>query len=78
MLTEKKINEYNEKGFTILDYQLSDLELDEIKSQYDNILKKHPEFRDYCPTLLKYDRNFLKYAQDPEILNCVKQVIGPS
>ena len=24
-------------------------------------LKKYPEFRDYCPTLLKYDRNFLKY-----------------
>ena len=76
MLTAKQINEYSEKGFTILDYQLSDLELDEIKSMHDNILKKHPEFRDYCPTLLKYDRNFLKYAQDPEILNCVKQVIG--
>ena len=78
MLNEKQIKEYEEKGFTILDYQLSDSDLDEIKSMHDNILKKYPEFRDYCPTLLKYDRNFLKYAQDPEILNCVKQLIGPN
>ena len=37
MLTEKQINEYSEKGFTILDYQLSDSELDEIKSKLPGI-----------------------------------------
>jgi ectoine hydroxylase-related dioxygenase (phytanoyl-CoA dioxygenase family) len=78
MLSDKQVKEYNEKGFTILDYELSQSDLDEIKSMHANILEQHPEFRDYCPTLLKYDRNFLKYSQDPEILNCVKQVIGPN
>ena len=78
MLSENQIKEYNEKGFTILDYQLSESDLDEIKNLHTNILKNHPEFRDYCPTLLKYDLNFLKYAKNPEILNCVKQVIGPN
>ena len=40
MLSDKKIKEYDEKGFTILDYQLSDSDLDEIKSMHANILKK--------------------------------------
>ena len=76
MLTEDQVNEYHEKGFVILDYKMPENDLEEIKSYHQVLLEKHPEFRDYCPTLLKYNLDFLKYAKKPEILNCVKQVIG--
>ena len=68
MLSDKQVKEYKENGFVIMDYILPKETLDEIKSLHKNLLDKHPEFRDYCPTLLKYDLNFLKYAKDPEIL----------
>ena len=78
MLSDNQIAEYNKNGFVILDYKLAKEELDEIKVYHDLLLNKHPEFRDYCPTLLKYNLDFLKYAKKPEILDCVKQVIGPN
>ena len=78
MLTEDQIKEYHEKGFVIIDYKMPENELEEIKNYHKVLLEKHPEFRDYCPTLLKYNLDFLKYAKKPEILDCVKQVIGPN
>ena len=78
MLSEKQVEEYKENGFVIMDYSFPKETLDEIKYYHKNLLDKYPEFRDYCPTLLKYDLNFLKYAKDPEILNCIKQLIGPN
>ena len=78
MLSESQVAEYDKNGFVILDYKLPKEDLDDIKNYHNILLEKHPEYRDYCPTLLKYDLNFLKYAKNPEILNCVKQVIGPN
>ena len=77
-LSVSELKKYYKDGFVIPDYRLSEETLEAIKTDYDKLLRVNPEFKDYCPTLLKYDRNFLKYAQDPEILNCVKQVIGPN
>lgn len=78
MLSEKQLAEYDENGFVILDYRMPKEDIEDIKNYHKILLEKHPEFRDYCPTLLKHDLNYLKYAKKPEILNCVKQVIGPN
>ena len=76
MLSEKQLAEYDENGFVILDYRMPKEDIEDIKNYHKILLEKHPEFRDYCPTLLKHDLNYLKYAKNPEILDCVKQVIG--
>ena len=59
MLTENQVHEYHEKGFVILDYKMPENDLEEIKGYHQVLLEKHPEFRDYCPTLLKYNLDFL-------------------
>ena len=51
MLTEYQVKEYHEKGFVIIDYKMPENELEEIKNYHKVLLEKHPEFRDYCPTL---------------------------
>tara|TARA_B100001245_G_scaffold218659_1_gene187952 strand:+ start:209 stop:964 length:756 start_codon:yes stop_codon:yes gene_type:complete len=77
MLKKYQIDEYNENGFTILDYKLPEDDLEDIKSAHKSLTDKHPEYIDYCPMLLAHDLNFLKYARDKNILECVSQVIGP-
>ena len=77
MLTNEQVDKYNEDGFTILDYKLSQNDLEDIKLAHKNLTDKQPEYLDYCPMLLAHDLNFLKYARDKNILDCVSQVIGP-
>lgn len=77
MLSESQIAAYNEDGYVIPDFRISDDELDQIRSAHDRLLSRHPEFRDYCPNLLAYDPGFLSIARHPTILDMVGQVIGP-
>lgn len=77
MLSDKQVKEYHENGFAIMDYRLSDEDLKDIKEAHKNLIDKYPEYVDYCPKILAYDLNFLKYARDKNILECVSQVIGP-
>ncbi len=76
-LTDAEVAQYHEDGFIVPNYRLAEPVLDAIRSDHARLLDRHPEFRDYCPTLLRYDLGFLNYARDPEILDMVEQLIGP-
>ncbi len=76
MLTQEQIDKYHEEGFVIPDYRLPSKTLEAIKDNHDLLLKRHPEFRDYCPALLVHDTAFLNYARIPEIVEMLAQVIG--
>ena len=75
-LSEAQIKKYHEDGYVIPKYQLPQDTIEAIRGDYHRLLGKHPEFRDYCPMLLRYDLSFLNYARDPNILDMVEQVIG--
>ena len=77
MLTSEQVNHYKENGFVIPDFKVPEEVLECIRSDYDKLLALHPEFRDFCPSLLSYDMGFLEYARIPEIISMVSQVIGP-
>ncbi|MEM7022644.1 MAG: phytanoyl-CoA dioxygenase family protein [Pseudomonadota bacterium] len=77
MLSEAEVQKYQEDGYVIPDFRVPDATLQEIRDAHDRLLKKHPEFRDYCSCLLAYDTGFLNVARDPDILKMVGQVIGP-
>ena len=88
MLTKDQVKEYHEKGFVILDYKMPENDLEEIKDYHKVLLGKHPEFRDYCPTLLKYNLDFLKFRMFQKILkkqirlfhfdcNCIEHPLTP-
>jgi len=77
MLSDAEIQDYRDKGYVVPDYRLSEEVLERIRADHDRLLEKHPEFRDNCPALLLHDQGFLEYAQDPQILEMVAQLIGP-
>lgn len=77
MLTPDEINTYHEKGYVTPDYRLPAALLDDIRSRHDRLLQAHPEFDNYCPSLLAYDTGFLAAARDETLLAMVQQLIGP-
>jgi len=77
MLTEAQISTYHEKGFVTPDYRIPADTVADIADLHDRLLKKHPDFYNYCPSLLAYDLGFLNFARIPAVLDMVAQVIGP-
>ena len=77
LLSESELERYHEDGFIIPRYRMSLETLEAIKVDYDKLLVRNPEFKDYCPSLLRYDLGFLNYARDPIILDMVEQILGP-
>ena len=63
-----KKKSYFEDGFVIPDFRLDQETLEQVLSDHDRLLKKHPEFLNYCPNVLAYDLSFLNYARIPGIL----------
>ena len=59
VLKETQINHYNEYGYVIPEYRLPSEQVEAIKVQYSRLIEVHPEFSDYCLTLLIHDSVFL-------------------
>jgi ectoine hydroxylase-related dioxygenase (phytanoyl-CoA dioxygenase family) len=78
MLSDVEIGRYHEDGYVIPDFRLPEEVLDEIRAAHGRLLQKHPEFRDYCSSLLAYDTGFLNVARNEGILDMVAQVLGPN
>jgi ectoine hydroxylase-related dioxygenase (phytanoyl-CoA dioxygenase family) len=76
-LSDAEVARYHEDGYVIPDIRLPDDTLAAIRADHDRLLSHHPEFVDYCPSLLAYDLSFLNYARIPAILDRVEQLIGP-
>lgn len=77
MLTQQEVETYNERGYVTPDFRLADDDLAMIRTQHARLLEQHPEFDNYCPTLLAYDTSFLDIARNPAIVEMVTDVIGP-
>jgi ectoine hydroxylase-related dioxygenase (phytanoyl-CoA dioxygenase family) len=78
MLTPDQIARYHEDGYVIPDFRLPMATIEAIRRDHDRLIAGHPQFVDYCPTVLAYDTSFLNYARVPEIVDMVEQVIGPN
>eukprot|EP01052_Picozoa_sp_SAG31_P052543 SAG31_NODE_13019_length_899_cov_1.086250_2_plen_64_part_01 len=54
-------------------FRLSAEVVQQIKDDHGRFVSRyrstHPEFQDYCGSILNYDLSFLNYARDPSILN---------
>ena len=59
MLSEAQVAEYHDKGYVIPDYRLPEDTLVRIRADHQRLLEKHPEFRDNCSSLLRYDMGLL-------------------
>ena len=77
LLSDAEITKYHEDGYVIPGFRLPLETLKSIRTNHNRLLFLHPEFIDYCPSLLAYDLSFLNYARTPEILDMAEQLIGP-
>ena len=77
MLSDAQVATYHAKGYVVPDFRLPEETLERIRADHDRLLAKHPEFRDNCSSLLRYDMSFLNYALEPAILDMAAQLIGP-
>jgi hypothetical protein len=81
-LTPEQLETYHRQGWVTPDqFRISDDVLQRIKDDHTRFVERykdsHPEFGDYCGSILNFDLAFLNYARDPNILNMVEQCIGP-
>ena len=77
MLTQAQLEKYRRDGYVVPDYRLPEALLEDIRADHARLVERHPEFRQYCSSLLAYDLRFLEVARTPEILEMVGQVLGP-
>src|SRR5437763_3115438 len=77
MLNAAELAHYQENGFVVPDFRLPDETIAAIRRDHDRLVTAHPEFADYCPTVLAYDLSFLNYARIPAIVDMVEQILGP-
>ncbi len=76
MLSPSEIRQYHRDGFVTPDFRLDETTLNDIRDAHARLVKRHPEFSDYCSAVLAYDTWFLTVARRPDILDMVEQLIG--
>ena len=77
MLSNNQINQYKNDGYVIPDFKMPEEDLLKIEKRHNDLLNKHPEFKNYCPAVLSYDEGFLDICNNEKILDYVSQLIGP-
>lgn len=77
MLTEAELQQYHEDGYVVPNFRLPNETIDAIRDDHARLVKRYPQFTDYCPSLFIYDVCFLDYARDDGILDMIEQIIGP-
>lgn len=77
MLTVEEIDKYKKDGYVVPNFFMPENILNKIELKHNELLIKHPEFKNYCPAVLSYDEGFLEFCKNKAILDYVEQLIGP-
>ena len=78
LLSELQLKQYEDDGYIIPDFNMPEDLLKKIEKRHDELLKKYPQFKNYCPAILHYDERFLEFCKNEIILNYVEQILGPN
>ncbi|MCB1744078.1 MAG: phytanoyl-CoA dioxygenase family protein [Gammaproteobacteria bacterium] len=76
MLNPAQVEHYHTHGYVIPDLRLPEALITDMDGRISRLIDAHPEFRDNCPALLRYDMGFADYCRTPPILDMVAQLIG--
>jgi len=77
VLSQKEIATYHQQGYITPQFKLPTTTITAIRDRHQLLLDQYPQFNNYCPALLAYDKSFLEFAKNPQILDMVEQLIGP-
>lgn len=76
MLSDAQIAQYHADGYVVPDFRLDTETIETIRARHTQLVRNHPEYADYCPTLLPVDNGFLDIAHHDTILDMVAQILG--
>mgnify|MGYP001262999395 FL=1 len=51
LLSELQLKQYEDDGYVIPDFKLPENLLKKIEKRHDELLKKYPQFKNYCPAI---------------------------
>ncbi len=77
MLTDAQIAQYREDGFVVPDYRLPGDTLAALHRDVEALIGDDPEMHQFVPTMFDYNRKFVDYARDPNLLDMIEQLAGP-
>lgn len=78
MLSHDQVDHYHEKGYVVPEFRLPQETLESIRDDHSRLVRRFPQFADYCGALLVYDMSFLNYARNKIILDMVEELLGPN
>ena len=78
MLSAEELASYEREGLVVPISRLSDEYVERMRTKVESFFATHPELDpDYLPSIIEIDREWLDFARDPMLLDCVESVIGP-
>ena len=78
MLSAEELTSYEREGLVVPISRLSDEYVERVRTKVESFFATHPELDpDYLPSIIEIDRDWLDFARDPMLLDCVESVIGP-
>ena len=78
MLSAEELASYEREGLVVPISRLSDEYVERVRTKVESFFAMHPELDpDYLPSIIEIDRDWLDFARDPMLLDCVESVIGP-
>ena len=78
MLSAEELASYEREGLVVPASRLSDEYVARLRTKVESFIATHPELDpDYLPSIIEIDRDWLDFARDPMLLDCVESVIGP-
>ena len=77
MLSTEEIASYQSEGMVIPKLRLGDDYVQRAQQKTESFLAQHPDLdANYIPALVEQDKEWLDFARDPKILDCVSRVVG--
>ena len=78
MLNAEELAGYEREGLVVPASRLSDEYVERVRTKVESFIAAHPQLDpDYLPSIIEIDREWLDFARDPMLLDCVESVIGP-
>ena len=78
MLSVEEMDRYEREGLVVPEFRLAKEFVERIRAKAESFIAGHPELDpDYTPSIIEHDPDWLEFARDRTLLDCVEHVIGP-
>ena len=78
MLSAEEMIRYEHEGLVVPEFRLPEEFVKRVRTKAESFIAEHPEADpDYIHSIIEQDPDWLEFARDRTLLDCVERVIGP-